>query len=91
MPAREMLGDLLLEMYRPADALAEYKKSMKVDPNRFNGLYGAGRASELLGGHEKERSYYGQLLKNCAAARSKRPELEHARESMVESEKKSPQ
>ena len=91
LPAREMLGDLLLEMGRPADALAEYENSMKVDPNRFNGLYGAGRASELLGEHEKERRYYGQLLRNCAAVQSKRRELEHAREIMAESEKKSPQ
>lgn len=91
LPAREMLGDLLLEMDRPADALAEYENSMKVDPNRFNGLYGAGRASELLGEQEKARSYYGQLLKNCAAAQSKRRELERARESMAGSEKKSPQ
>ena len=91
LPAREMLGDLLLEMNRPTDALAEYENSMKVDPNRFNGLYGAGRASELLGQREKERSYYDQLLKNCAAAPSKRPELTHVRESMAESENKSRQ
>ena len=89
MPAREMLGDLYLEMNRPADALSEFEKSMKVDPNRFNGLYGAGRAAELLGDREKERGYYGLLLKNCAATPSKRQELEHARSSMAESEEKS--
>ena len=42
LPAREMLADLLLEMNRPAEALAEFEKSQKVDPHRFNGLYGAG-------------------------------------------------
>ncbi|HEV2733125.1 MAG TPA: tetratricopeptide repeat protein, partial [Terriglobales bacterium] len=41
LPAREMLGDMLLEMGRSEEALAEYEKAMKVDPNRFNELYGA--------------------------------------------------
>ena len=79
-----MLADLLLEMNRPAEALEEFEKSMKVDPNRFNGLYGAGRAAELLGDRKKERSYYSQLLKNCATSQSKRPELAHARARMRE-------
>jgi tetratricopeptide (TPR) repeat protein len=47
LPAREMLADVLQEMGRPGEALAEYEKSLKADPNRFNGLYGAGRAAEL--------------------------------------------
>ena len=91
LPAREMLGDLLLEMNRPTDALAEYENSMKVDPNRFNGLYGAGRAAEVLGEREKEGNYYVQLVQNCAGASSKRRELAHARENAAESEKKPPQ
>jgi len=86
LPAREMLADMLLEMNRPAEASPEFEKSMKVDPNRFNGLYGAGRAAELLGQRGKERGYYELLLKNCAASQSNRPELAHARASMSESE-----
>jgi tetratricopeptide (TPR) repeat protein len=87
LPAREMLADMLMQMNRPAEAPVEFEKSMKVDPNRFNGLYGAGRAAELLGEREKERSYYGQMLKNCAGAQSNQPELAHARASMLESAK----
>ena len=75
-----MLADRLLEMDRPADALAEYEKSLRVDPNRFNGLYGAARAAELLGDAEKERSYYRQLVNNCDGAVEPRPELLHARQ-----------
>jgi len=82
LPAREMLADMLLDMNRPADALVEYERSMKVDPNRFNGLYGAGKAAELQGAHDQAQKYYAQLLRNCAAAQSKRPELAHASESM---------
>src|SRR5579864_3647117 len=50
-------------------------KSMKIDPNRFNGLYGAGRAAELIGEHGKSRRYYAQFMKNCASSQSQRPEL----------------
>ena len=78
LPAREMLADVLLEINRPSEALAEYEKSLSVDPNRFNGLYGAGRVAQLLGQSEKQRKYYSQLLKSCAA-NSRRPELTIAR------------
>jgi tetratricopeptide (TPR) repeat protein len=80
LPAREMFADMLLEMGRPEQALAEYEKSTKTDPNRFNGLAGAGRAAELSHQAEKAKAYYAQLLKNCDnGAHSDRPELTHAR------------
>ncbi len=81
LPAREMLADMLLEMNRPQEALAEYEKSLNSDPNRFNGLYGAAHAAELAHDNEKAAAYSTQLLKNCQdAAHSDRPELAHARE-----------
>ena len=46
MPARELLGDMLLELGRPADALPQYEASIAKEPNRFRGLYGAGLAAE---------------------------------------------
>ena len=80
IPAREMLADMLLELNRPGDALVEYEKALKTDPNRFNGLYGAARAAELMQQTEKASSYYAQLLKNCDnGAHSVRPELARAR------------
>jgi tetratricopeptide (TPR) repeat protein len=82
LPSREMLGDMLLEMGRPEAALAAHEKSMKVDPNRFNGLYGAGRAAELAHERGKAATYYGQLLKNCAGSHSARPELLQAKSSL---------
>ena len=48
IPAREMLADILRESNQPQQALAEYERSMKIDPNRFNGLYGAARAAQIL-------------------------------------------
>ncbi len=80
LPAREMLADMLLELNRPQEALAEYERSMSTDPNRFNGLYGAARAAELAHNTEAANKYYAQLLKNCDnGAHSNRPELARAR------------
>jgi tetratricopeptide (TPR) repeat protein len=78
-PAREMLADMLLEANRPDEALREYEVSLKTDPNRFNGLYGAARAAEMTQQKQKAAGYYAQLLKNCEGSHSDRPELEQAR------------
>lgn len=73
--AREMLGGMPLEMGRPEAALAEYEKSVKVDSNRYNGPYGAGRAAELAHERGKAAAYYEQLLKNCDGPTSTQPAL----------------
>jgi hypothetical protein len=78
-PAREMLADMLLEMNRPEDALAEYEASLKTDPNRFNGLYGAARAAEMTQQKEKASGYYAQLVRNCQGSNSDRQELAKAK------------
>jgi len=83
LPAREMLADMLLELNRPQEALAEYEISLKTDPNRFNGLYGAARAAEMSQQRQKAAVFYAQLVKNCAGSNSDRPELERARTQMA--------
>jgi len=80
IPAREMLADMLLETKQSDQALAEYEKSMKIDPNRFNGLAGAAQAAELAHQAKKANTYYSQLLKNCDGGKhSERPELRNAK------------
>jgi hypothetical protein len=78
-PARELLGDLLIELQRPSEALVEYEASLHVTPGRFNGIYGAARSAELAGDTTKARNYYLQLLALCEGDESRRPELHHAR------------
>ncbi|HKD08564.1 MAG TPA: tetratricopeptide repeat protein [Bryobacteraceae bacterium] len=63
IPVREMLADMLLELKRPQDALIEYERSLRLSPNRFNGLYNAGMAAEAAGDGTKARQYYTTLLK----------------------------
>src|SRR6266576_2216139 len=74
IPAREMLADMLLELKRPADALAEYKVALKNSPNRFDSLLGAARAAEASGDSSAAQSFYEQLAAVCPAA-ADRPEL----------------
>jgi tetratricopeptide (TPR) repeat protein len=79
IPAREMLADMMLDMNRPEQALAEYEADLKFNPNRFNGLYGAARASEMAGNSQKSNRYYAQLVKVCDGSNSDRPELGRAK------------
>ena len=80
IPAREMLADMLLELGQPREALVEYTQSLKLSPNRFNGLYNAGRAAEAAGDKELAKTYYGALLKSThGGSQSTRPEFEHVK------------
>jgi hypothetical protein len=60
-PARELLGDLLLELGRPAEALAEYRATLRREPNRYHTLDGARRAAAGAGDSTAEASYTRQL------------------------------
>ncbi|MEO8431185.1 MAG: hypothetical protein ABI592_06710 [Acidobacteriota bacterium] len=82
LPPRELLGDMLVEVGRPADALREYELSLRSAPNRFNTLYSAARAAELSGDRTKARALYTQLVANCGAAGT-RKELGKAREFLA--------
>jgi hypothetical protein len=77
LPARELLGDMLLQAGNAKEALAAYERSMQVEPNRFRGLAGAARAAEAAGDKAKAKQYYERLL--ALAADGDRPVLKHAR------------
>jgi tetratricopeptide (TPR) repeat protein len=79
LPAREMLGDLLLEVNQSAPALKEYETVLENSPNRFNSLYGAAQAAEASGDHKKARSYYQKLVALCDQSNGSRPELQKAK------------
>jgi tetratricopeptide (TPR) repeat protein len=52
LPARELLGDLLLEVNRHEAALAAYNKVLKGSPNRLNALLGAARSARGMGNED---------------------------------------
>lgn len=78
MPAREMLGDLFMELHRPAEALAAYKTALKESPKRFDSLDGAALAAEAAGKSSEARQFFAQLVAACGPG-ADRPELEDAR------------
>jgi tetratricopeptide (TPR) repeat protein len=80
IPAREMLADMLLDMNRSQEALAEYVTDLKFNPNRFDGLYGAAHAAELAGQSQEASAYYTELVHICTGSNSDRPELSHAKQ-----------
>jgi tetratricopeptide (TPR) repeat protein len=65
LPAREMLGDLLLETGRPKDAFAAYEQSLRSAPARFNSYQGATLAAERAGMKPEARSYHDKLVALC--------------------------
>jgi tetratricopeptide (TPR) repeat protein len=84
IPAREMLADMLLDLGRPKEALAEYQKALTLSPNRFNGLFNAGRAAEAAGDQALAQRYYATLLKlTNDGAQSTRPEFDHVKTAVA--------
>jgi Tfp pilus assembly protein PilF len=79
LPAREQLGELLLEQGKAAEALAEFEASLKRAPRRLAGLYGAARSARLAGDEAKARAYYADLAKLTESADGSRAEIREAR------------
>jgi tetratricopeptide (TPR) repeat protein len=67
IPAREMLGDLLMLEGKPREALAEYQASMKLSPNRLNGWRSAALAAEKSGDANLAEQYRTMASKQSAS------------------------
>ena len=79
-PARELLGDLLLELKQPSEALKEFESTLTKEPNRFGSLYGAAEAAKLAGDRSKAQTYFRNLLIVAEQAdKHERPEMAKAR------------
>jgi tetratricopeptide (TPR) repeat protein len=75
LPARELLGDMLLQINQNEEALKVYEAVLKKIPNRFNSLYNAGVAAEKCGNKQKTVFYFKRLLTIVDTANSDRPEV----------------
>jgi Tfp pilus assembly protein PilF len=79
LPARELLGELYMELDEPARALPEFETVLQSSPNRFNAIYGAARAAEPSHDRKKAKERYSQLVQLCGHADTQRLELQNAR------------
>ena len=78
LPADELLGDMLLALNKPAEALSAYEVNLKGHPGRFNGIYGAAIAAKQAGDQEKATLYFEQLIELTKNSNSNRSELAEA-------------
>jgi tetratricopeptide (TPR) repeat protein len=79
VPARELLGELLLELGQPAEAMKEFEASLTASPRRFNGVFGVARAAELAGNTAMAEKYYQEVVTLSEGRASNRVELERAK------------
>jgi len=79
VPARELLGEMLLELGNAAEARREFEATLQASPNRFRSLYGAARAATAAGDAKRAGEYFSKLVELCAQADTERAELLEAR------------
>jgi tetratricopeptide (TPR) repeat protein len=78
IPARELLGDILMVHKKPVEALAAYEKTLEREPNRGRTIYSAAKAAQAASNNDVAKKYYEQLTK-LLAPDSKRAELVEAK------------
>jgi tetratricopeptide (TPR) repeat protein len=78
IPARELLGDILMAHQMPAEALAAYEATLRREPNRARTLVGAARAARAARRMDEAKRYYRAMI-DLRDPASKRPELREAR------------
>src|SRR5690606_35805095 len=61
LPASELLGDMLLALNKPADAIIQYEAALKRSPGRLNSISNALVAAKRSRNTEREK-YYNTLL-----------------------------
>ena len=68
LPARELEGDMLLAVGRPAEARAAYRATLAREPGRARSTFGSARAAELAGDRAAAASGYRAFLRLMAKA-----------------------
>jgi hypothetical protein len=83
-PARELLGEMFLELNNPTQALVQFQATLEKEPRRFRSLYGAAHAAQLGGSGDLSRKYFSELLAVCALSdKPGRPEIKEAYEALA--------
>ena len=67
-PARELVGEMLLQMNKPTEALEQFEAALKKEPRRFRSLYGAPTRRSWAESVMSSQEYFRELLQVCARA-----------------------
>ena len=79
VPARELLGEMLLDAKQPAAALKEFEQSQLREPNRLRSYAGAAAAADAAGERDKARQHYAKLVELTRDADTALPEIARAK------------
>jgi tetratricopeptide (TPR) repeat protein len=79
LPARELQGDLLLELGRTREAQTAYEANLVREPRRARSLFGAARAAERASDRAAARRHYSALAELMSGADAGRAEADAAR------------
>ena len=83
LPARELEGDLLLLIGKPAAAARAYAAMLVLSPHRARSLFGWARAAERTGDIATALAKYQEFLNLMAKADGGRPEIAIARRAVA--------
>lgn len=82
LPANELLGDMLMELGKPGEALLHYEQALTRSPGRYNSLYGAAKSAEAIGDTPKANRYRKAINKLSEDAEVANKRREYAMSSM---------
>ncbi|HXT16541.1 MAG TPA: prolyl oligopeptidase family serine peptidase [Gemmatimonadaceae bacterium] len=78
-PTRELLGELLLALHRPAEARTEFQRALARTPERSLALLGLARSNLVASDSAAPRDAYRRLANNWHRADATTPALDEAR------------
>jgi hypothetical protein len=91
LPANELLGTLLMDMNRPADAAERFLQTLERTPGRPKAIYGIARAAEARGDNATARQRYQEFLQIWKDADPDRPEVATAKQFLAKVPATAPQ
>lgn len=83
-PAPELLGEVLIELGRPAEAIEPFRQALGRNANRTLSVLGLARASAAGGEPGAARQHYLDLLASYERADADLPEINEARAALAQ-------
>lgn len=84
IPAPELLGEVLLELRRPAEAAARFEEALRRNANRTRSVLGLARSMAALGRDDEARTRYRAVLESYTNADADRSEVAEARAAVAQ-------
>jgi tetratricopeptide (TPR) repeat protein len=81
-PAPELLGEVLIALGRPLEAVSFFEQALRRNPNRSLSVLGLARASAAAGNANAAQVHYRALLSNYDEADADLPALREARAAL---------